>query len=294
MTLDQLKILEQIAETGSIGAAAKALFRTQPTLSVAMKKLEAEFNLKIFARDQYRTTLTPAGRALYEKAKTVLYHAESFESFGKQLALGQEPEIRIAFDALLPVKPILEILKRCQADFPHTKFDLYSENLTGSMERLQEGTVDLAVMPAIESNTYFESISFSQGRIIPVIAGHLPPARAKEAVPMEVMKEYVQVILKDSSNQPPSASYGVLEDGRQWKVNDQHVKKEIIVEGMGWGSLPEYMIADELKSGKLVPLHIENYYGSAEGEVLVARLLGQYRGPVANRLWKYFKEAAQK
>ena len=48
MTLDQLQILVKIVEHGSMGAAAEALYRTQPTLSVAMKKLEEEFRHRAF------------------------------------------------------------------------------------------------------------------------------------------------------------------------------------------------------------------------------------------------------
>ena len=49
MTFDQIEILEKIVEKGSFKAAAEALHRTQPTLSVAIKKLEDEFELLLEA-----------------------------------------------------------------------------------------------------------------------------------------------------------------------------------------------------------------------------------------------------
>ncbi len=50
MTFDQLKILVAIADHGSVLAAARALHRTQPTINVAMRKLEEELNLLLFDR----------------------------------------------------------------------------------------------------------------------------------------------------------------------------------------------------------------------------------------------------
>ena len=80
MTLDQLKILQQIVHTGSLRAAARKLHRTQPTLSVAMKKLEEELELDLFSRDQYRLTLTSAGESVYQKATAILSQADNLHN----------------------------------------------------------------------------------------------------------------------------------------------------------------------------------------------------------------------
>ncbi|MBC7465978.1 MAG: LysR family transcriptional regulator [Bdellovibrio sp.] len=72
MTFDQLETLEMIVEKGSFKAAADHLHKTQPSLSVAIKKLEEEFDLKLFNRDQYRPKLTAEGIVFYNWAKQTL------------------------------------------------------------------------------------------------------------------------------------------------------------------------------------------------------------------------------
>jgi len=57
MTLDQLRMLVKISETGGL-AAVESLFRTQPTVSVAIKKLEDELGMLLLPRDGYRASLT--------------------------------------------------------------------------------------------------------------------------------------------------------------------------------------------------------------------------------------------
>ncbi len=289
MTLDQLKILEQIAETGSIGAAAKTLYRTQPTLSVAMKKLEEELNLSIFSRDQYRITLTPAGHSLYYKAKQVLKKAEEFEQLGQYLTTGCEAELHIAFFGELPIAPLMSVLKRCEQDYPQTKLHLSVENLLGGMERLLENEVDLAILPWKQENHSLEYKPFVKIRLMPVVSPQFPPALLSPPVPQEVIKQYVQVVLKDSSRRPSKETYGVLEGGRQWRVNDLHTKKAIILSGMGWGNLPEHIIRAELDQGLLVPLQLENYTAFVESNAFVVRRFGQPTGPVAQKLWEDFQ-----
>ncbi len=294
MTLDQLQILVKIVETGSMGAAAKALHRTQPTLSVSVKNLEAEFRIEIFSREGRRLILTPVGQALYQKAKRVLERAEEFESFGRQLGIGNEPIVKIAFDASIPIRFISGILKQCDADFPDTNLDLFAENLYGAMERLIEKEVDLAVVAYFEENHLFKALPLIKYRFFPVAASTHPLAQYENEAPFEDIKDYVQVVLKDSAKNAAKESSRVVKDARQWRVNNSHTKKEIILAGLGWGNLPDFTIKKELETHKLVPLKIKNYYRYGDSEICVVSRTGQVFGPVVQSLWEMFQAFAER
>ncbi len=289
MTLDQLQILVKIVETGSMGAAAKALHRTQPTLSVSMKNLEKEFRIEIFSREGRRLILTPVGQAIYQKARRVLERAEEFESFGRQLGIGNEPNVKIAFDASIPIRFISEVLKQCKADFPETNLDLFAENLYGTMERLIEKEVDLAVVAYFEENHLFKALPLIKYRFFPVAASTHPLAQYENDVPLEDLQAYVQVVLKDSAKNVSKENHRVIEGVRHWRVNHYHTKKEMILEGLGWGNLPDFTIKKELESHKLVPLKIENYYRYGDSEICVVSRTGQRFGPVVQSLWESFQ-----
>ena len=64
MTLEQIRIFVTVAQKGSLAAAAAALYKTQPTLSVGLKNLEEDLGVQLFSRDQYRMTLSEAGLKL--------------------------------------------------------------------------------------------------------------------------------------------------------------------------------------------------------------------------------------
>ena len=69
MTLQQVRYLLEIAETGSISAAAKKLLLTQSDLSSLIRKIEQEFGITIFERTQKGVALTANGREFLKYAR---------------------------------------------------------------------------------------------------------------------------------------------------------------------------------------------------------------------------------
>ena len=72
MDLKQLRYFVTVVESGSISAAARKLYMTQPPLSAQMQALEQELGCPLLERGARRVELTDAGRRLYERAKTLL------------------------------------------------------------------------------------------------------------------------------------------------------------------------------------------------------------------------------
>jgi len=290
MTLDQLKTLQAIVEGGSLKEAAALLHKTQPTISVAIRNLESELGVNIFARDQYRNRLTAEGEALYERAKLVLSEASTFTALGKRLAAGEESEVGIAFDSAIPVHLILQVVKECKAEFPATRLTMFSENNLGSLDRIKTGQAAMAVMPWMTPSTGMESLLFLNLTMQTVVSGDSYLLDKYKIVPKQVMKGYSQVVINDSSRNPSSKKYGVLEGGDQWKVNDYQTKKQIILQDMGWGSLPEHFMADELKQGLLVPIEVQGLKPVVDIPIHVVRQASEAGGPVAQRLWQLFND----
>ncbi len=76
MTLTELRYIVALARTRHFGRAAEACFVSQPTLSVAVRKLESELGLELFERRRQEAVPTPAGARIVEQAQRVLEEAE--------------------------------------------------------------------------------------------------------------------------------------------------------------------------------------------------------------------------
>ena len=79
MTLQQLKYVITVAAKGTISEAAKALFITQPSLTAAIKDLEAEFGIAIFNRTNKGVTPTPEGEEFLGYARQIMEHTNLLE-----------------------------------------------------------------------------------------------------------------------------------------------------------------------------------------------------------------------
>jgi DNA-binding transcriptional LysR family regulator len=290
MTLDQLKMLVRIADTGGILAAAEALNRTQPTVSVAIRKLEDELGVELLTRDSYRAHLTSAGHTICQQARIILKQSEILSGRAKHLAQGNEPEMRLAIEASCPLPPVLNILAKCEQKFPGTRFSLMGETLWGALDRLQQGEADLAISPWFEENLEFEASPIITATLVTVATPQFRASLKKGPLSFDDLKDSVQIVVRDSSRKPRRQSFGYLSAGRHWYVTDHQTKKEIILAGMGWGRLHEHLVAEELRNGSLVPLSIHNYPTTMEIDICIVRILNKPAGPVGTALWEDFRE----
>ena len=281
MTLEQILTIEAIVLHGSFKAAADFLHKSQPSVSMAIKKLEEEYQIQLFSRDEYRPTLTNEGRLFFEKAKFVLKEFRELEVTAKQMTRGEEIELRISIDAVSPVSLILKFLKRFFNQHPSTRLKLSFEVLNGTLERLMDAEVDFAITPMHLGEWPVEALSLTTATIIPVMKSDLIK---EKKVTDEVLRNYNQIILADSARRMTKASTGVLEGGKSLTLSEISFKKEMILQGLGWGGLPSEMVKSELARGLLVPIKTP-WIKEQAMEIFLVHDPKKAMGPVARELW---------
>ena len=88
MTLTELKYIVAVAREKHFGKAAEACFVSQPTLSVAIRKLEDELEVKLFERSASEVSVTPLGEEIVRQAQSVLEQAAAIKDIAKR---GKDP-----------------------------------------------------------------------------------------------------------------------------------------------------------------------------------------------------------
>ncbi len=290
VTIQQLLCFDAVVSEGGFQAAASKLSRSHPTVFAAVKNLEMRLGLLLFDRDGYRVTLTDAGKTVHARARAVLSELEGLQTQAAQLAMGEEVELSIVIGDLCPLPEILDLLRRF-FNKSETRLHLYFEAISGPWERLFDGKADLVIHHIDDSDTRLESIELCDVQIVPVVA---PGFLAFSITPMitpEQMRPYVQCVIRDTARHLPSRNYHLIDGAPRWTVSDQLMKKEIILQGMGWGHMPTFLIQDELNTGRLLSLSGRHFPGG-RGRLTAARLRGSPHGPVATRLWRYIEEHA--
>ncbi len=290
-TVQQLLCFDAVVTEGSFQAAAEKLNRTHPTVFTAVKNLETDLGLELLDRQGYRVTLSAAGRSFHEKTRTVLRELDELRNHAAQLAMGEESELHVVIGDLCPMPGVLGLLRRFFDGCPATRLHLYFEAISGPWERLFDDEADLIIHHVDKTDPRLEFVDLCTVELIPVVApGFLGFAVSREITPAE-MRNYVQCIIRDTARHSPTRDYYVIEGAHNWTVGDQLMKKEIILQGMGWGHMPTFLIERELREDRLIPITGKHFPG-ARGDLVAARRRNRPHGPVATRLWRYIEEQA--
>ncbi len=286
MTYEQLRVLHAVVTEGTFRAAAEKLFKSQPAISTMIKNLEAELNIPLFSRENYRPELTPSGRVFYEKSLTVLQQTNQLASYAKRLSKFEEPMIAISINAVCPLPQVLETLKEIELLYPATQFRLSTEHMGGAIERLFDDNVDLAITTQTGIDLdLMEAAPYNSVKIIPVAHSSHPLATNTGVLSLSDVKSYVQVIVTDSSQSSSKQTLDVMPQNRRWYVTDFAAKKDIILAGMGWGGMPEHVIQKELNSGELVRVYVDGFEVRNSRQYVIRRT-DKSVGVVASAIWR--------
>jgi DNA-binding transcriptional LysR family regulator len=291
LTLHQLLCFEAVVSEGSFQAAADKLLRSQPTVSSSVKNLESQLRLGLLDRSGYRVALTDAGRSFYERTRIFLHELQSLRDHAAQLAMGEESELRVVIGDVCPLPEILGLLRRFFDSCPGTRLHLYFEAISGPCERLFDDEADLILHHIDKADPHLEFVDLFTVKLVPVVAPNFLRFPISESIAPEQMRDYVQCVIRDTARRSPLRDYYLVEGARSWTVSDQLMKKELILQGMGWGHMPHYLIEQNLLDASLLPITGKHFKGG-QVELVAARRRNTPHGPIANRLWQFIEEQA--
>ena len=146
MTLTELKYIVAVARERHFGRAAEACFVSQPTLSVAIKKLEAELDVKIFERGASEVSATPLGEQIVRQAQQVIEQAAAIKEIAKR---GKDPvsgPLRLGIIYTIGPYLLPDLVRQTIERLPQMPLVL-QENFTSKLlDMLRIGELDCAIM----------------------------------------------------------------------------------------------------------------------------------------------------
>jgi DNA-binding transcriptional LysR family regulator len=281
VTLDQVTVFHKIVERGSFKAASEELHKTQPAISFSIKKLEEELGAELFDRTLYRPTLTSHGQMFFEKSLGLLESMRSIDELSESFKRKEEPEIKISIDGIGLNKNLLKLFKRFSDEFTSTKLSMSFDILSEAERRVIQGEVEMGITHFISNRSTLDVVQHTNIKMLPVINRDL--YREKKVRSQDDLKFIDQIVLGDKN--PSAASFGLLDNGKKWRIMDSYFKKELILAGLGWGHLPENSIERELKEKTLVTLNFKEIHPK-DLSIYLIRLKKHRFGPVAKSLWE--------
>ena len=151
MRLESLLIFYETIKEGSFSAAARKLFLTQPTISVAIRQLESTFGQPLVIRKpKAGLQLTPLGQRVYELVAQINSQIEQLKTL-RQEYLTQNSEIVIECDTVAGTYLISLFLAKFQENHPGVQFTIKQAE-SSSIESVLNGNCDLALVLEVNNN----------------------------------------------------------------------------------------------------------------------------------------------
>lgn len=284
LTLEQLTILDAIEREGSFTAAARALRRTQGSVSYHVDRLEQQLGVALFDRTRRKPSFTAEGRAALGHARAVLARVQDLRAMASGWSTGVEVQLRLAVDALFPPARLAALVRTVQARHPGLEIRVTTGVVRFAAEAVSDGEADVAITGPLGTQE-LETRRLGEVRLLPVVAPHHPLAEGRH--PASALERHVHLLLTDGHPGQSDPSIGFA-SALRWRLSDPRTRLELLRAGLGWARLPEWEARADLEDGRLVRLD-----ATTEGArvsripILLATRPGQALGRAGRYVWDH-------
>lgn len=251
MTTELYRFFYHVAETGSISAASKVLYVSQPAVSKAIKNLEENMGLPLFIRTAKGVSLTEEGKILYEHV------AQAFEELGegeKRIRQMKEKSygiIRIGVSNTLCKYYFMPHLKKFHQTYPKLKIEIVNRTSPDTLKLLEDGRIDCAIISDVKDDRLFDYHMLMEIRDI-FVAKKRPP---RAVMPLKDLEDHTTLLLEKKNATRDHLERFLLQNQIKLNVDIEISSMEFLVEfakiGLGVACVIGEFITDELESESL-------------------------------------------
>ncbi|MEG0273873.1 MAG: LysR family transcriptional regulator [Longicatena sp.] len=159
MNIKMLQIFQKVCEEENITKAAAKLYMTQPAVSLAIKELEEELQVQLFDRFGKRIYLNAIGKAYLSKVQRVLHSYEDLIHISPSLE--ENCTIHLGSSITIANDHLPRVLQEFKKIYPNVKVVVCVESASKILQRLQQHTIDLALVEGVVVNEDWQQLRFS-------------------------------------------------------------------------------------------------------------------------------------
>lgn len=259
-TFEQLQVFVTLGRQGSLAGAARALGKSPSAVTAIMQVLEGVAGISLCDRTGYRAVLSAQGRDLLPRAELILREMQAWRAQAQSMATGIESELVIAIDALYSIEWIAPVLSTFRDRYPDVTLTLRTEISSRAVAAVITGDAQIGILVDFRpTKDLFRATPLGQVKLVAVCAPQHPLAQISGPHSRNTVHDHMQIVLGEHDRGAGEwGERGVLSI-RAWHVTDMETKRRLLVEGVGWGSLPWHVAAPELQHGRLQLLEFSEW-----------------------------------
>jgi DNA-binding transcriptional LysR family regulator len=295
MELMQLEMFVAAVEEGSVHGAAERVCRTQPAVSMALKKLEQEIGSPLFDRAcRIGIQLTPAGELLYSYAFRLLALRNEAHAALEALSKLQQGHLRIGSNESISSFLLPKLTHAFYEQYPNIKIETRCANSDQLISELKERKIDLALLGYAPESGEFEKQAIMQDELVLIAS---PQHRLVQAQCLHIRDLGDESIIIESGSSSlrervvkAFAHYGTPLNIRIESATIDTIKRMVMM-NTGVSFVPLMCVREEVARGELVTVPFEGL--SQERTLWVVRRRDASHSHAAKAFMRTIKKEAQ-
>ncbi|SHI71884.1 DNA-binding transcriptional regulator, LysR family [Anaerovibrio lipolyticus DSM 3074] len=198
MELRQLEYFQMASRLKNITRAAERLNVSQPNITVAIKKLEAELGIQLFDRSQKQLSLTPEGTIFLNRIELALRNIQDAVLEVNDYKQLQKSTIKIGIPSMIGAYLFPRIFSSFQHLYPHLDIYLYEEGSMTIREQLERDELDFGIVILSDASSSLQLLPMARNQIVACVPEEHPLAR-KNSININDISEADLIMLKEGS-----------------------------------------------------------------------------------------------
>jgi DNA-binding transcriptional LysR family regulator len=267
MDLTQLEIFVATVEARGVQRAAERVYRTQPAVSMSLRKLEEELGAPLFDRSDRGAyilplVLTATGELLYTSAKRLLSLRDEAVSEIRELHSLERGRVRIGANESAGNYLLPRLIQAFWEKHPNIRVDVLRQNSRQLIRDIRENNVDLALISFMPEEKDVEALPVMKDELVLVASPKHPIARKTEVRITDLGNEaFIAHTVTSTSRHKVVEAFRACETPLRIVMEVAMIEtiKKLIAMNLGIGFVPEMCVRDEIDRRELVRVPVEGF-----------------------------------
>ncbi len=262
MELGQLEMMLAVARTHSFARAAEEIGRTQPAVSIAIKKLEEEVGAALFDRLRRNIRLTAAGQAFHEYAVKMLNLRAQAKETIQELRNLQQGKVRIGANESTSLYLLPRVILSFRSQFPSIKVEAFRSTSVQLPYEIKERNLDLGIISFDPDDSELDSVPQLEDELVLIVPPDHALARKRKVVLADLGTE---VFIAHNVTSP--SRQHVIEVFRKKRVplnigielSNIETIKDFVRRKIGIAFVPRMCVEQDLAKGEFRVIQVQDF-----------------------------------
>jgi len=199
MELRQLEYFQMVSRLSSVTRAADRLHVAQPSVTVAIRKLEEELGVKLFDRSQKQLILTSEGQVYLQRVNDILSRVQDSVLEMNDYRTLQKGSIKIGLTPTIGAALFPYIFTKFQQAYPHLDVSIVEEGSLAVRSLLEQGELDIGVLIFSNMSPRLETVPITAGQIFVCLPSDHPFGKRYASIPFSELKDQPFILFKEDT-----------------------------------------------------------------------------------------------